>query len=77
MEHRQTACSRRMVAGTSASDPFFFQVVHVEPVMHHSVTRNELLNIIFHILLELQRQVAQMEVSFVVFTCLPSSARPS
>src|SRR5438874_2522087 len=34
--------------------------------MHHPVTRNELLNIIFHVLLELQRQVAQMEVTFFV-----------
>jgi hypothetical protein len=48
------------------SDSFFFQVVHVEPVMHHSVTRNELLNIIFHVLLELQRQVTQMEVPLFV-----------
>src|SRR5256886_8023235 len=38
------------------SDPFFFQVVHVEPVMHHPVTRNELLNIILHVLLEFQGQ---------------------
>src|SRR6266480_7530877 len=48
------------------SDPFFFQVVHVEPVMHHPVTRNELLNIILHVLLEFQRQVAQMEVKLFV-----------
>src|SRR6188472_935056 len=35
--------------GTPVSDPFFFQVVDVEPVMHHPVTRNELLNIILHV----------------------------
>src|SRR5207244_5851925 len=34
--------------------------------MHHSVTRNELLNIIFHVLLEFQRKIAQMEVTFFV-----------
>ena len=38
----------KIVRGTR-SDPLFFQVVHVEPVMHHSVTRNELLNMIPHI----------------------------
>jgi len=43
----------QIVCGTR-SDPFFFQVVHVEPVMHHPVTRNELLNIILHVLLEFQ-----------------------
>ena len=37
------------------SEPFFFQIVHVEPVMHHSVTRNELLDVVFHVLLEFQR----------------------
>ncbi len=51
---------------TPPSDPFFFQVVHVEPVMHHSVTRNEFLNIILHVLLEFQGQVAQMQVAFLV-----------
>jgi hypothetical protein len=36
------------------SDPFFFQVEHVEPVIHYSVTGNELLKIIFHVLPDLE-----------------------
>ena len=74
----------KIVRGTR-SDPLFFQVVHVEPVMHHSVTRNELLNMILHILLELQRKIAQMESRFLSiwfsffavrrFTCLLSPGR--
>ena len=42
------------------SDPFFLQVVHVEPVMHHAIARNELLDVILHVLLEFQRQIAQV-----------------
>ena len=66
MEHHRTFAADVRFAQTSVSDPFFFQVVHVEPVMHHPVTRNELLNIILHVLLELQGQVAQMQVAFFV-----------
>src|SRR5947208_6898260 len=48
------------------SEPFFFQVVHVEPVVNHPVTWNELLNVIFHVLLEFQRQIAQVQVAFFI-----------
>src|SRR5947207_3620561 len=48
------------------SNAFLFQFVNVEPVMHYPVTRNELLNVILHVLLEFQGQVAQMQVAFLV-----------
>src|SRR5438034_8017458 len=48
------------------SEPFFFDVVHVEPVVHHPVTRNEFLDVIFHVLLKFQRQIAQVQVSFFI-----------
>src|SRR6266496_1221807 len=48
------------------SEPFFFDVVHVEPVVHHPVTRNELLDVIFHVLLKFQRQIAQVQVAFFI-----------
>ena len=48
------------------SDPLFFQVVDVEPVMHHSVTGDVLLDIILHVLLEFQRQIAQAQVAFLI-----------
>src|SRR6266513_6295735 len=48
------------------SEPFFFDVVNVEPVVHHPVTRNELLDVILHVLLKLQRQIAQVQIAFFV-----------
>jgi hypothetical protein len=48
------------------SDPFFFQVVHVEPVMHHPVARDELRDVILHVFLEFQRQIAQVQVPFAI-----------
>src|SRR5437773_11973190 len=48
------------------SEPFFFDVVYVEPVVHHPVTRNEFLDVIFHVLLKFQRQIAQVQVSFFI-----------
>jgi hypothetical protein len=37
--------------------------------MHHSVTRNELLNIILHVLLEVHREITQVYVAFFVVPC--------
>src|SRR5438552_4531404 len=48
------------------SKPFFFNVVDVEPVVDHPVTRNELLDVIFHVLLEFQGQIAQVQVAFFI-----------
>src|SRR5437899_8116382 len=76
---REIACTRRVtqailsapaLAGTIAcvtgSEPLLFQVVHVEPVMYHSVTRNILLDVILHELLEFQRQIAQMQIALLI-----------
>ena len=41
--------------GDGCSEPFLFQIVHVEPMVHDPVTRNELLDVILHVLLEFQR----------------------
>ena len=60
---RQTA--RRAVA-TKVSDPLFFQIVHVKPVIHDAVTRDVSLNVILHVFLELGRQIAQTQVTFLV-----------
>ena len=57
------------------SEPFFFQIVNVEPVMHHPVTRNELLDVILHELLEFQRQIAQAQVAFFIVPSNDLSAR--
>src|SRR5947208_11021598 len=48
------------------SEPFFFDVVHVEPVVNHPVTWNELLDVIFHVLLEFQRQITQVQIAFLI-----------
>src|SRR5882724_13072900 len=48
------------------SEPFFFQVVHVEPVVDHPITWNELLDVIFHVLLKFQGQIAQVQVAFFI-----------
>ena len=45
---------------TGSSEPFFFQVVHVEPMMHYPVARDELPDVILHELLEVQWQIAQV-----------------
>src|SRR5438132_8616628 len=76
---REIACTRRVTqailsasarAGTIAcvtgSEPLLFQVVHIEPVMYHSVTRNILLDVILHELLEFERQIAQMQIAFLI-----------
>jgi hypothetical protein len=35
-------------------------------VVHHPVPWNELLDVILHVLLEFQRQIAQMQVAFFI-----------
>src|SRR5882724_13482271 len=57
------------------SKPFFFNVIHVEPVVDHPVTWNELLDVIFHVLLEFQGQIAQMQVAFFIVPSDNPSAR--
>ena len=47
-------------------NPFFFQVVNVKPVVNHPVTWNELLDVVFHVLLEFQGQIAQVQVAFFI-----------
>jgi hypothetical protein len=39
------------------SELFFPRVVHVEAAVHHPVTRDELLDAIFYVLLKFQRQI--------------------
>ncbi len=46
--------------GCSAfSDSLLFEIVHVEPVIDDAITRHVALDVIFHELLELGRQIAQ------------------
>jgi hypothetical protein len=52
--------------GHGCSEPFFFQVVDVEPVMHDPVARDELLDVILHVLLEFQRQITQMQIALLI-----------
>src|SRR2546428_710292 len=48
------------------SETFLFQVVHIEPVVHHAIARDVLLNVVLHVFLQLGGQVAQAQVAFPV-----------
>lgn len=52
--------------GYGVSDSLLFKIVHVEPVINDPVTRNVSLYIIFHVFLELLRQIAQPQVAFLI-----------
>jgi len=58
---------RRLQAiGHGCSKPFFLQVVNIEPVVHDAIARDELLDVILHVLLEFQRQIAQVQIAFLI-----------
>jgi hypothetical protein len=46
--------------------PLFFQVVDVKPVIDHAIARHKVADVILHVLLEFQRQLAQAQVAFFV-----------
>src|SRR5712692_1009141 len=48
------------------SETFLFQVVHIEPVVHHAIARDVLLDVVLHVFLQLWGQVAQAQVAFPV-----------
>src|SRR5437870_13880870 len=66
MSEPSAPCARLVVHPLLFSEPFLFQVVHVEPVVHHPVTRKELLDVILHVFLEFQGQIAQVQVGLFV-----------
>jgi len=67
--------ARRAVAA-GISNPLFFEIVHVEPVIDDAVTWDVSLDIIFHVFLELRRQIAQPQVAFLIVPGNDLGARP-
>src|SRR3989449_10421750 len=48
------------------SETFLFQVVHIEPVIHHAIARDVLLDVVLHVFLQLWGQIAQAQVTFFI-----------
>src|SRR5215470_1602357 len=63
---RGSCKTARRAVTTGFSDPLFFEIVHVEPMIHDPITRNISLDVIFHEFLELVGKIAQAQVAFLV-----------
>src|SRR5437899_6065090 len=48
------------------SETFLFQVIHIEPAVHHAIARHVLLDVVLHVFLQFRGQVTQAQVAFPV-----------
>src|SRR5438132_441361 len=48
------------------SETFLFQVVYIEPAVHHAIARHVLLDVVLHVFLQFRGQVTQAQVAFPV-----------
>src|SRR3989441_5421303 len=48
------------------SETFLFQVIHIEPAVHHAIARDVLLDVVLHVFLQFRGLVTQAQVAFPV-----------